>query len=143
MIILIVTITIILYIILISSTMHNLNSIESNKAKIGFIILGLFIIAVSTLITFYISKSGVNYENVSMIKNIRNVLLAVFIPVNGLILMPYLGRQLSKIGAGEITQEAFKRRLIILAIICLAVLIFECMYFKRTQLGILEMINKN
>ena len=142
MIILIATITIILYIILISSTMHSLSLVENNKAKIGFIITGLILMLGSVWVTFYISTSGLNYTNAEMVVKVRNILLAVFVPVNGLIVMPYLANMLSKIGSNEITQEKFKKRLIILTILYVAILIFECTYFKSTQIGIIKMLEK-
>lgn len=143
MIILIATITVILYIILISSTLHNLGSVADNKVKILYMVVLLVIILICTLITFYISATGVEYENTKMIGNIRNMILAVFVPVNGLIVMPYLANLLSKIGSNNITQEKFKKRLVILVITFFVILIFECSYFKSTQLGILKLINKN
>ena len=142
MIILIATITIILYILLISSTMHSLKVVESTKVKVGFIVTGFILMLVSIWVTFYISISGLNYENAQIVGRVRNLLVAVFVPVNGLIVMPYLAKMLSKIGSNELTQEKFKKRLIILAIIYFAILIFECSYFKSTQIGILEMIEK-
>lgn len=143
MIILIATITVILYIILISSTLHNLGSVADNKVKILYMVVLLVIILICTLITFYISATGVEYENTKMIGNIRNMILAIFVPVNGLIVMPYLANLLSKIGSNSITQEKFKKRLVILVIIFFIIFIFECSYFKSTQLGILKLINKN
>lgn len=142
MIILIATITIILYILLISSTMHSLKLVESTKVKVGFIVTGFLLMLVSIWVTFYISISGLNYENAQIVGKVRNLLVAVFVPVNGLIVMPYLAKMLSKIGSNELTQEKFKKRLVILAIIYFAILIFECSYFKSTQIGILEMIEK-
>lgn len=143
MIILIATITAILYIILISFTIHNLKPIKNNNVKITCIAMGLVIMLISTWITFQISASSVNYTNNAMVGNVRNMLLAVFVPVNGLITMPYLANMLSKIGTNEITKEKFKKRLIILVIIFLVVLIFECSYFKSTQIGIVKMLEKN
>ena len=143
MIILIATITVILYIILISFTIHNLSLVENKNVKIVYIILGLVVMLISTWITFQISASGINYTNNAMVGNVRNILLAVFVPVNGLVTMPYMASMLSKIGTNEITQEKFKKRIIILAVIFLAVLIFECSYFKSTQIGIIKMLDAN
>ena len=142
MIILIAAITAILYIILISFTLHNLSLVANRKVKFIYVILGLTVMLICTFIVFYISSAGLDYKNTNMIKKIRNIMLAVFVPVNGLIIMPYLANMLSKIGTNEITQEKFKKRLLILAIILIVVLIFECSYFKNTQLGILKIVNQ-
>ncbi|MBR3163612.1 MAG: hypothetical protein IKF17_05915 [Clostridia bacterium] len=143
MIILIATITIILYIIFITSTLHNLSSVANNKAKVLFILVGTIVILISTFIVFNISTAGVEYKNSDMLIKVRHMMLAVFIPVNGLIVMPYLANLLSKIGANEITQENFKKRAIIVVAVFCVVLIFECSYFKSTQIGIINIVNQN
>lgn len=142
MIILITAITIVLYIILVAFTMHNLSSAIDNKIKIAYIVIGLIIMLITTLIIFNISAGGVEYENDNMIGNVRNIILAVFVPVNGIITMPYLANLLSKINSDEITQEKFKKKVIILAIIFIVVLLFECSYFKSTQLGIIKIFKE-
>ena len=140
MIILIAAITIILYIILISFTLHNLSLVENNKVKVIYIIIGLLVMLICTFIAYIISSRGIEYSDTELIKKIRNMLLLVFIPVNGLIIMPYLANLLSKIGSNQITQEKFKKRIIILGVIFIIVLAFESSYFKSTQLGIINMI---
>ena len=142
MIILIAIITAILYIILISFTLHNLSSVANTKVKYIYIILGLAIMLICIVIVFYLSLTGLDYKNTNIVTRIRNIMITVFTPVNGLIVMPYLANNLSKIGTNEITQEKFKKRLLILNIIFIVVLIFECSYFKNTQLGILKMISQ-
>ena len=142
MIILISIITIVLYIIFIAFTLHNLNITIDNKIKIAYITIGTIITFLITLIIFNISTNGVEYENKDMIGNVRNIILAVFVPVNGLIVMPYLANLISKINTNEITQEKFKKKIIILAIIFIVVIIFECSYFKSTQLGILKILGE-
>ena len=140
MIILIATITVVLYIILISFTLHNLSLVENKTAKIAYVTIGLIVMLLCTWIAFYFSAKGVNYQNSNIIGNVRNVLLAVFVPVNGIVVMPYLANMLSKIGLNEITQEKFKKRIIILGVIFIIVLIFECSYFKNIQIGILKIL---
>ena len=140
MLILIATITIILYIFLISFTLHNLSLVESNKVKIIYLIIGLLVMLICTIIAFIISSHGIEYGDTELLKKIRYMILAVFVPVNGLITMPYLANMLSKIGLNQITQEKFKKRIIILGIVFLIIVIFEISYFKSIQLGIIDMI---
>ena len=140
--IIIAIITIILYIILIAFSWHNLSIIVDKKLKIAYILIGLIAMFISTLIVFHISAGGVEYQNPSMVSNVRNIILAVFVPVNGLIVMPYLASKLSKITSNEITQEQFSKRLLILAVVFIVILIIECSYFKNIQLGIINLMNK-
>lgn len=141
MIILISVVTTILYIILFAFTFHNLNSILEMKKKILFFAISIAVMIIITFLVFGISSLGIQYETPEMAKNVRLILLAVFVPVNGMITMPYLASIVSKIDTHNITQERIKRRLIIISIIFIIVLIFECSYFKTTQLGIINLIN--
>lgn len=139
--IIIIAVTIILYVILLGFTWHNLDILENSK-KIIFTIFALLAIVLVTLIIFNISTSGIEYENYNMIANVRNMLVAVFTPVNGLIVMPYVANMIGKIKQEDITQPEFKKKTIIIGIIFILILIFECNYFKDMQMGILDIINK-
>lgn len=139
--IIIITITIILYLILLGFTWHNLDAVDS-KLKVAYILIGTILMAVITLIVFNISKSNVEYQNSNMISNMRNMLVVVFTPINGLIVMPYVANMLGKISVQEITQEKFKKKAIVITLILVTILIFECGYLKDIQLGILDMINR-
>ena len=140
--IIIAIITIILYIILIAFSWHNLSILVDKKLKVAYILIGLIAMFISTLIVFHISAGGVEYQNPSMVSNVRNIILAVFVPVNGLIVMPYLASKLSKITSNEITQEQFSKKLLILVVVFIVILIIECSYFKNIQLGIINLMNK-
>ena len=141
MIILISAVTIILYIILFAFTLHNLNPIIEHKKKILFIVVQIAIMLIATFVVFSISSSGIQYESPEMIQNVRLVMLAVFVPVNGMIVMPYLASVVSKIYTHNITQEKVKKRFIIISIVFIVILILECSYFRTTQLGIINLIN--
>ena len=141
MIVLIVTITIILYILLVVFSLHKLSFVNDIKVKIAYIAIGLLIMYIITLIIFNISSNGINYENEEMIGKVRNMLLAVFIPVNGLLTMPYLASIIGKISTNEIAREKFNKKLIAFVILFIIILIIEYSYFKSTQQGIINMIN--
>ena len=133
-------IAIIVYLILITWTWHSLGNIE-NKRKIIFVIIGLVVMYIITFITFQISKSGVSYQNIKMQNDIRNVLLVIFVGINGIIVMTQVARILDKINEDEIEKNIVKRKLIILVIIFIICLIFENGYMRDTQEGILGIYN--
>ena len=141
MIILIATVSIILYIILFSFTLHNLSTVLNVKTKVVFMAISMVAMLVFTHIVFSISTNGLNYYIPDMVGKVRLIMLIVFIPVNGLIVMPYLANTVSKIINHDITQEKTNKRIITLLIIFVLVLIFECYYFKTTQQGIINLIN--
>ena len=57
----IVITAIIIYFVTIAWSWHNLGFIEKSK-KVAFIIIGILIMYIITLIVFQISKNGINYQ---------------------------------------------------------------------------------
>ena len=133
----IITISIIIYLIDIAWTWKSLEDLEKSK-KVAFIAIGLIITYIITTIVFSISQSGIQYENEESIKTVKNVLVAVFAGINGLIILPQLAKILNKAKEGEIEKKQIRNRVILLTIILLICLIFECGYMKDTQVGIIE-----
>ena len=133
----IITISIIIYLIDIAWTWKSLGDLEKSK-KVAFIAIGLVITYIITTIVFSISQNGIQYENEESIKTVKNVLVAVFAGINGLIIMPQLAKTLDKAKEGEIEKNQIRNRIILLVIILIICLIFECGYMKDTQVGIIE-----
>lgn len=146
----IIAMEMIIYLILIAWTWHSLNHIETTK-KVALIAIGIILIGILTLIIFQIAQNGIHYPNVVndennniyiayivMQKKIRNLLVSIFTGVNGIIIMPQIGRMLGKIEENEMKKEAFQKKVVILGIILLLCLVFEIGYMKDIQEGILK-----
>ncbi len=133
--------TIVLYLALIGFVLHNLEGL-SPKLKIVYILVGIFVMGIVTLIVFNISASGVDYQNKDMIANVRNVIVLVFTPINAFIVMPFIANLVNKLSMEEITESKVKKGVIISIIVLIVILIFECGYFTDIQSGVLEMLNK-
>lgn len=113
---LVILITILVYIILIVWTWHNLGFIEKTK-KIAFIVIGILLTYIITQIIFQISKGDITYPNDEIAKQIRNAIVAIFSGINGLILMPIIAKNLDKINENEIEKEVVSKRFIIIFVI--------------------------
>lgn len=135
---LIIIITIAMYGILIAWTWHSLGFIEKPK-KVAFIIGGIILIGIITLIIFRMTQNGIAYENVEMKNAVKNMIVPIFTAVNGIIVMPQIGKILDKINEDELKQEQRKKKVILLTVIFLLCLIFEVGYMKDIQEGILAM----
>ena len=133
----IVITAIVMYLILIVWTWHSLGFMEKIK-KIILIIIGIFLMYIITLLVFQLTKGQVIYENLNMQKMVQNVLVIIFTGVNGIIVMPQIGKILDKIKENEIEKEELIKRIIILVIISIICLIFETGYIKDIQEGILN-----
>jgi hypothetical protein len=135
----IIAIILVLYVILIASSVHNLYMLE-NKVKILYVIIGMAVTFVITLIVFTISARGIDYENAQMLSDARKILVVLFTPVNGLITMPYLANLLNKAKEKSVNQEQFKKKALILAVVFAFILVIECGYLKDIQTGTLSML---
>lgn len=138
----IILVTVILFLVVIAWTWTNLGKIEKKK-KIVIIVISIIITYVITLITFLISKTGINYENQNMANDVQNLLVAVFTAINGLIVIQYVAKIFGKINNNEIDKKTAQKKLIIIAIIFLICIIIEASYLKDIQNGILDVYYKN
>lgn len=127
----------IVYFILIAWTWQSLGFIEKTK-KVIFILVGIALMYGITFIIFQIAQNGINYQNAEIQGNVQNVLVVIFAGINGIIVMPQIGKMLDKIRADEIEKETLIKRMVVLIIIFILCLIFESGYMKDTQEGILK-----
>ena len=130
----------ILFLVLIAWTWNVLGEIEKSK-KIAYIVISLIIMMLITFLIATISEMGIKYENEEMKVPVRNLLLAVFTPINGFIVIQYIAKILGNINAGTIDEEKAKKKFAIIFIIFLIVAIIECAYMKNIQGGIISMYN--
>lgn len=137
---LIIIIIIAIYFILIAWTWQILGNVEKTK-KVAVIIIGILIMSIVTLIVFNISKVGLNYENTNAQADVRNVLVAVFTGINGIIVIPQFAKVIEKISEDEIDKKTASRKFLIIAIIFIVCVIIECGYMKDIQKGIINIYN--
>lgn len=91
-----------------------------------------------TFIIFQIAQNGITYQNVEIQSNVQNVLVVIFTGINGIIIMPQVGKMLDKVREDEIKKEKLIKRIVVLMLIFILCLIFESRYMKNTQEGILK-----
>lgn len=134
---LIIIVTLIAFVILIVWTWRNLGDTDKYK-KIIFIVIGLIVSYIITLIIFNLSKDGIEYKNYESEKIVQNMLVAIFTSINSLILVPYYAKIHKELEEKDIKKYQFQRKILILAIIILVCAFVECGYLKDTQKGILK-----
>ena len=133
---------IIIYFVLIAWTWKSLGMIEKTK-KIIFLFVGIIIMYIITIIVFQLSKSGIQYPSLEIQSNVKNVLVTIFTGLNGIIVMPQVGKILDKINEDEIDKKQLQKRLLILCVIFVICLFIESGYMKDTQEGILRIYNSH
>ena len=138
--VLIISIIIAIYVLLIAWVWNNLGAIDKKK-KILIILIGTVIVYLITLIIFNISKSGINYENKLMAKDVRRILVTMFTGLNSLLILPFTAKIIERIYENQIEQKEVSKKLSIILIIFIICMFFECGYMKDIQKGILDMAN--
>ena len=137
----IIIIILAIFCVLIIGTWHYLGNIDKTK-KIVFIVIGIFVSYLITMLLFSISKSGITYPSNEIEQMVQNMIVTIFTGLNGILVLPYLGRLWDKISEEEITKQQFQKRICILLIIAIIVFILEINYLKGVQNGILEIYQK-
>lgn len=133
----------VLFGVLVAWTWNNSKSFQTNNKKITFILVGLAILFIITFIIFSISRIGISYPNNEIMKYVRKIAILIFIPVNGFLSLPHIANIKAKVEKGNYEQEKLKRKIIIFGIVWLILIIFEIIYLKDFQNGIVQILNKN
>lgn len=133
-------IIIILFAVYLFWTWNNTKCFEGNFTRISYIVVGTIFITLATYIIFLISKSGIDYPNKDMIGKIRNIILLVFVPINGFLTLPQIANTIRKIKDEEITAKKLKRNITIFVICLIIIVILECNYFGNIQNRIIQLV---
>lgn len=137
----IISVTIVMYLLVIAWSFVNLEDTEKIK-KVIIIIIGLVAVFLITQILYSISKNNVVYESSNIENAVRKTIVFLFTGLNGFI-MPIIIKLFKKQENGEIDNNVFKVRLITICIIFLILLFLECGYMTSTQEGILKVYKSN
>ena len=129
---------VVLLIVLCIWTWNSLGDSEKKK-KIIYIVIGTLAMYIITKIIFAISSSSIIYQNEEIKKQITNMLVYIFTPVNGFIILPQIAKWMYKLKNKEIDKSKFKQKLIILFVIFVVIVAIEIPYLRDTQMGIINM----
>lgn len=111
------------------------------KEKWIFIGAGIGIMYILTSIVYWISTNGIEMTEVS--ESGKNLITFLFVPVNGLLILPLLAKSYAKFKSERIDSKIFFNRSIVLAVLLFIILVVECIYFKNIQIQVVELIKQN
>lgn len=134
---LVIVTAIIIYLVLIAWSWQSLGSIGKTK-KIIFILVGIILMYLITLVVFRTTKGDIDYQDIKIQNSIQSVIVAICTGINGMIIMPQIGKILDQINENQIGKEQLIKRCLILVVVFVICLIFESGYMKDTQQGILK-----
>lgn len=133
--------SLILFITLAINIFNALNEIEIKK-RIFIVACGILICFIFTLIIFSISSNGIQYINPEQKNTVKGMIVSIFTPINGIILLPILMRTINGIKSNEISKDEASKKIRIILIIFLILFIIENIYFKNIQNGIMSYTQK-
>ncbi len=130
----------VLNIVAIALTYYCLSSIEK-KEKIIFIAIGVAVIYILTSFVYWVSTKNIAIKEVSEMG--KNLITFIFVPINGIIVLPILAKSYAKYKTGMLDIDRLKNRGLVLGMILAILLIIECKYFKNIQNSVVEIVEKN
>ena len=130
-----------LFVVYIVWTWNSTKEFEDQKIRIAYLIVGTLFIAMVTLIIFLVSKIGVNYPKKEMVGQVQKIVLLVFTPINGFLVLTQFSSVFQQIRSGMVSKEKMDKKIKTLLIVFTILIIIECIYFKNVQYGIIKIIN--
>ena len=131
----------ILFVVYIIWSWRSTEEFETPIMRILYIVIGTAFIIFVNLILFYISKIGITYPKEEMIGETRKIILLIFTPINGFVVLTQFASIFTKIKSGIISKEEMSKKLKIIFVIIAVLIILECIYFKNIQNGLIDVIN--
>lgn len=113
-------------------------NIEKTK-KLLYTMISMGIIYIIVLVIYFFSSIGLSKETT---KQAKDMITFTFVPVNSIILIPFLIRSFNQRKNNEITTEQLNRRTIIMIIIAIILIVAEFFYFRNIEKGIIDIVNQ-
>ena len=108
------------------------------KEKLIYIAMGIAVMYILTSIVYWISTRNIEMTEVSDLG--KDLIIFLFVPINGIIVLPLSARSYCKFKGGGISGTVLRNRGTVLGIILLILLIIECVYFENIQNQVVKMI---
>lgn len=133
-------IIVVLFIIYIVCAWNSTKEYENILIRISFVFVGTLFIAMLTFVLFLISEIGVEYPKKEMIGEVRRIILLSFIPINGFLILTQSASIFAQAKSGMVSKEDMQKKIKKLAIIFIVLIVFEAIYFKNIQNGMIRII---
>lgn len=119
-------------------TYHFLGREIDKKTKGIFIIVGIAVIYMLVSFTYWLGTKDIELGTSESFG--KNLITFTFVPVNAILVLPFLASSYKNLKAGRLKAVPFRNRCILLAIALVILLVIEVFYFKDIQTGIYTML---
>ena len=134
---LIIIISITLFTVLSTIIYNELNDME-NRKKFIVIFFEIIICLIFSILILKFSSFGIKYPTDRNKNSVTKILVAIFTPINGIILLPEITKIINEMQNEEKDNDKFNKRLKKIIIRCVVLVIIEVIYLKNIQNGILN-----
>lgn len=111
------------------------------KEKWIFIAVGIAFMYMLVSFVYWLSTKDIDLGTNSNLAS--NFITFTFVPVNSILILPFLASSYRYWKEGRLKPEKFRNRIILAIIILLIVLVIEFFYFQDIQNGILSLVQAN
>lgn len=108
------------------------------KQKLTFIVVGIAIMYMLVSLIYWLSTKNIDLGTTNEMG--KNFIVFTFVPINSMIVLPFLASSYKYFKQGRLKTQNFKNRIILIAVILIIVLVLEFFYFKDIQNSILSML---
>lgn len=129
----------VLNVVAILLTYRSLGTELEKKEKYICVIVGIAIMYMIVTCVYWLSTKNIDLGQAS--STAKNLITFSFVPVNSILVLPFLASSYKHLKAGRLQTEKFRNRAILILAVLVVILIFEFFYFKDIQNGILSVIN--
>ncbi|MFR8104413.1 MAG: hypothetical protein ACLU8F_04950 [Clostridia bacterium] len=132
-----------LYLVAILATYYSMHNTEKKK-RILFLLVGTGVLYAISWVAYTImfQFSGIKIDNQNALNTIKTSMLLILTPVNVLVLLPFIGRNITKLTEKTIDENSFKKRIFGAILVFIVFLILEMIYTKSTLIYMIETFAK-
>ncbi len=106
------------------------------KEKWIFVIIGIALMYVTVSGAYWLGTKDLEATSSTG----QNLITFTFVPINGLLILPWVAKMYRQLKFGKMKTEDFKKRCILFGVLLLVILILEVFYFNDIQSGILNIV---
>lgn len=113
-------------------------NIEKTK-RLLYTMIAMGVVYIIVLIVYFFSSIGIDKRIATQAKQ---TIVFTFVPVNSIIVIPFMLRSFNKRKDREITGEQLNKRAVVMFIIAVAIVVSEFFYFRNIEKGIGRIIEQ-
>lgn len=118
---------------------HSLDKNIEKTKRLLYTMIAMGVVYIIVLIVYFFSSIGIDKRIATQAKQ---TIVFTFVPVNSIIVIPFMLRSFNKRKDREITGEQLNKRAVVMFIIAVVIVVIEFFYFRNIEKGIGRIIEQ-